>query len=112
VAQSSPTDGSDTTASVTDTQTSTIVTTVNNDWTVLGARQTSSGNTAASTGSTDRYDSAGYVQFYDSGGPIAVAGSYSMVTTQTSGQTNHVMAAFKASGASVTKPKQEIFFME
>lgn len=81
--------------SSTATLTTSVTTTDDNCWTVLGARQASTGNTSAGTGTTQREAHAGYTQFYDSNAAITPAGSTSLQTTQSaSGTTGHAMASF------------------
>lgn len=67
----------------TESTTTTSVTTIaDNCWTILLARANDDGNTSASTGSTLRADTAGYIQLYDSNAAKTPAGSTSMVVTQ------------------------------
>jgi hypothetical protein len=99
VHQTSFLDGSDTSSAAQASLASSITTTQDNCWTILGARQQSTGNTDASTGCTERAAGAvGTVQLYDSNSAITPAGVYSMTTTQSAtGTTGHVMAAFAPS---------------
>jgi len=85
------------TQSVVGSSVSTSVTTVeDNSWVILCARNDSSGDTNASTNSTERAAGAsGTVQLYDSNSPVTPAGSFSMtVTNGGSYQTTIAMASF------------------
>lgn len=67
----------------------TLITTVDNCWTMLGGHS-SAGGTAAGTNSTKRTDDC-----YDSNADITPAGSFSMTYTASSGIMSSIMAAFK-----------------
>lgn len=96
VAQTSPIDASATNAETTETTTTTnLTTTTDNCWTLLTSRGATDGNTNAGTGTTQRADTAGYIQLFDSNGVITPAGSTSLQTTQSSQSTAHQMAAIK-----------------
>jgi len=94
-AQSGQPDGNNTSSTAAATVTTSVTTTADNSWGVLCARQQSTGDTDAGTGTTERNANAGFLQFYDSGSPKTPPGSLSLQTTQSaSGNTTHAMVTF------------------
>lgn len=108
--QSGQPDATTSTFGVTSPQTTTLTTTADNCWSVLGARDSTNGNTTASTNSVQREASTNGTQFYDNNGSITPPGSYSMTITfgVTSG-TGMVMASFAP--ALTSTPKSSNFLL-
>ena len=84
--------------------TTSVTTVADNSWGIICARNDTTGNETASTGSTLRVGGgSGFVQIFDSNSPKTPAGSLSMSTTDATSarEINHAMASFAPSvGAS------------
>lgn len=76
--------------------TTSVTTTLDNCWTILTARNNTTGVEIASTGSTKRGGGDGWYQLFDSGGPKTPAGVQSMSTSRTYNPTivSHNMVTF------------------
>lgn len=85
------------------TLTSTLTTVADNSWTALFARASGDGATSAGTGTTQRSNTSGLVQGYDSNGAITPAASTSLQTTQSSQPTTHFMVSIAPSVATTTR---------
>lgn len=100
VEQSNQPDGIDDSYGAGATLTSTVTTTDDNCWGVLVNRSASSGIATANSGCGLRVPFPGYVQLFDSVGPITPAGSTSFVTnTSGAGVATHAMATFSPAAA-------------
>lgn len=93
-AQTGQPDGSNSQTGTNSSMTTSITTTADNCWAVLHVRACDLGVSSAGTGSTQRTNTNGYIQIYDSNGPKTPAGSLSMTVTQTSQPVVHKMATF------------------
>lgn len=100
VDQTNPVDTSNQTSQSASSTTSNFTTTVDNCWAVMAARQASTGNTSASTGSTLREANAGFTQLYDTNTVLTPAGSHSMAITHSgAGTTDTNLVAIKPATA-------------
>lgn len=109
VEQSGQPDAQATNSTTASSVTTTLTTIADNCWTILGARGATSGNTDASTNSTERAaGAAGTVQLYDSNGAVTPAGSFGMtITTAGSEAITTAMASFSPEGGAVVAPKRQ-----